>query len=38
MYPLCIDTSDKFVKEILNFDATTGAIVCVKVEKTTQRI
>ena len=29
-YPLRIDTSDKGVVEILNFDATTGVIVCVK--------
>ena len=30
MYPLCIDTSDKRVEEILNFDATTGVIMCVE--------
>jgi len=30
MYPLCIDTSDKSDEEIQNFDATTGAIVCVE--------
>ena len=32
-YPLCIDTSDKGVEEIINFDATTGAIMCVEGEK-----
>ncbi|XP_015077183.1 uncharacterized protein LOC107021102 [Solanum pennellii] len=32
-YPLCIDTSDKDVEEIINFDATTGAIMCVEGEK-----
>ena len=30
MYPLCIDTSNKSDEEIQNFDATTGAIVCVE--------
>jgi len=30
MYPLCIDTSEKSDEEIQNFDATTGAIVCVE--------
>nr|ABI34297.1 hypothetical protein SDM1_25t00019 [Solanum demissum] len=30
MYPLCIDTLDKSDEEIQNFDATTGAIVCVE--------
>ena len=30
MYPLCIDTLDKCVEEILNYDATKGVIVCVE--------
>ena len=32
-YPLCIDTSDKGVEEIINFDATIGVIMCVEGEK-----
>jgi len=30
MYPLCIDISDRSDEDIHNFDATTGAIVCVE--------
>ncbi|XP_049378272.1 uncharacterized protein LOC125843082 [Solanum stenotomum] len=30
MYPLCIDTSNRSDEDIHNFDATTGAIVCVE--------
>ena len=32
-YPLCIDTSDKGVEDIINFDATTGVIMCIEGEK-----
>jgi len=30
MYPLCIDTIDKDVVDIENFDVSTGSIVCVE--------
>ena len=30
MYPLCIDTTDKIVGEILNFDCSSGEVVCVE--------
>ena len=33
MYPLCIDTIDKDVVDIENFDVSTGSIVCVEGAK-----
>ena len=30
MYPLCIDTTDKIVGEIRNFDCSSGEVVCVE--------
>ena len=31
MYPLCIDTTDKIVGEIRNFDCSSSKVVCVEV-------
>ena len=33
MYPLCIDTTDKIVGEILNLDCSSGEVVCVEGTK-----
>uniref|UniRef100_K4CPQ6 Uncharacterized protein n=1 Tax=Solanum lycopersicum TaxID=4081 RepID=K4CPQ6_SOLLC len=30
MYPLCIDTTDKIVGDIRNFDCSSGEVICVE--------
>ena len=30
MYPLCIDTTDKIIGDIRNFDCSSGEVICVE--------